>query len=422
MRSLPSRALSLLLALLLSGVAPLASAGSPAGSRESVRGSVRIPRLIVSPGTPDERVVAFAEDEGPLTTGEALTHQEVRSLLSTVAARTSHPALSSVARKLSQGRPLEDWEWKLWRDYLAYAGKAGVSTDASREDMHPTADDRRDMALRVALDGLLPGLAEQMAEDFQPHNLALTAIMAVLTTYLLLWAVPEPITKVAAVGITLTLVAAFGARLLLHVVDEWKLLCRATLQARDFSAVKAAGLRFGQQLGADGARLLYVLASLALGHAAGPAFSHLPRPPAPGAAWVAELSGGVRVPVAQVHSVTLAHDSLIVTMAAGSSGTVTAGSLNEGVAPRGPRRFSKADRDAAYEKSKDASGKARCEYCDEELTREPGKANTFEADHRRPYSKGGESKPDNASPSCRACNREKGDKELGTGWVPPKER
>ncbi|WP_430384212.1 HNH endonuclease signature motif containing protein [Archangium violaceum] len=87
-----------------------------------------------------------------------------------------------------------------------------------------------------------------------------------------------------------------------------------------------------------------------------------------------------------------------------------------------PRRFSKADRDAAYEKSQDATGRTRCEYCDEELTRESGQSKSYEADHRKPYSKGGPSSSENLAPSCRTCNREKGAKELDTDWIPPKER
>ena len=57
-----------------------------------------------------------------------------------------------------------------------------------------------------------------------------------------------------------------------------------------------------------------------------------------------------------------------------------------------------------------------------ELTQEPGKSNSYEADHQQPYSKGGASSSENLAPSCRACNREKGAKEPGTEWVPPNKR
>jgi hypothetical protein len=74
----------------------------------------------------------------------------------------------------------------------------------------------------------------------------------------------------------------------------------------------------------------------------------------------------------------------------------------------GKRSFSSADRNAGFEKAKDANGVARCEYCGAELTRDPGRPNSYEADHTIPYSRGGPSTPDNLTPSCRSCNRSKG--------------
>jgi hypothetical protein len=177
------------------------------------------------------------------------------------------------------------------------------------------------MALRIALQALLPGMAEQLARDASLHNVAFV-LMGALTTYLVLWAVPEPFTKVAALGITLTLLAAFGARLLVHVVNEWKVLTEDTREARTFTQVKAAGLRFGRELGADGARVLFVLASLALGHRAGPLLQKLPPPPRPGTTWVAELPGGVSVPRAQVRSIAVVEDTFIVTLSAGAEASV----------------------------------------------------------------------------------------------------
>lgn len=86
------------------------------------------------------------------------------------------------------------------------------------------------------------------------------------------------------------------------------------------------------------------------------------------------------------------------------------------------RRFSKKDRDAGLEKSKDANGTARCEYCGEEMDPKPGKPNSYEADHRTAFAEGGESTADNLAPACKGCNRKKGKKKLGTGpdeFLPP---
>ena len=80
----------------------------------------------------------------------------------------------------------------------------------------------------------------------------------------------------------------------------------------------------------------------------------------------------------------------------------------EKAAVAGKRTFSTADRAAGLEKSKDAAGVPRCQYCGSKLDPRPGRPNSYEADHTTPYSRGGPSSPENLTPSCRTCNRSKG--------------
>ncbi|WP_437730195.1 RHS repeat-associated core domain-containing protein [Sorangium sp. So ce1335] len=75
---------------------------------------------------------------------------------------------------------------------------------------------------------------------------------------------------------------------------------------------------------------------------------------------------------------------------------------------RGPRRFSPEQRERGLERARDADGVPRCEHCGTELTTNPGKPNTYEADHRIPYSRGGSTADKNLDPTCRTCNRSKG--------------
>jgi hypothetical protein len=63
------------------------------------------------------------------------------------------------------------------------------------------------------------------------------------------------------------------------------------------------------------------------------------------------------------------------------------------------------------------TGKPRCEYCGQTLDRNAGKNNSYEADHRIPRSRGGDSTPVNLAPSCRTCNRSKGAKKPEE-WTP----
>jgi hypothetical protein len=75
--------------------------------------------------------------------------------------------------------------------------------------------------------------------------------------------------------------------------------------------------------------------------------------------------------------------------------------------PRGSRRPSPALRDKIFEKGKDAGGVPRCEYCGDEITRAPRQTNSYEADHRTAWSRGGATVEENLGSACRTCNREK---------------
>lgn len=87
---------------------------------------------------------------------------------------------------------------------------------------------------------------------------------------------------------------------------------------------------------------------------------------------------------------------------------------------RGPRNYSKKQREAKFQELE-----GKCEYCGQETQLEGGSPNSFEADHRQPYSADGETTDENLAGSCRSCNREKGPKplkdpkDIGPGWVPP---
>ena len=54
----------------------------------------------------------------------------------------------------------------------------------------------------------------------------------------------------------------------------------------------------------------------------------------------------------------------------------------------------------------------QCSYCGQQTTEEPGKPNSRETDHADPRSRGGNTEPTNRNPSCRTCNREKGNKNV----------
>jgi len=134
-----------------------------------------------------------------------------------------------------------------------------------------------------------------------------------------------------------------------------------------------------------------------------------------GVATVTGIGAAVGVPAIAV-STTLVVGG-VGNIAAGIRGLMTTGSGSSGPpekAPvaeeQGPRRPSARQRDETFDRSKDNGGVPRCTYCGKEITRQPGRPDTYETDHRVPYSRGGPTKQENLEPSCRTCNRSKGPK------------
>lgn len=332
-------AIATCLLLLFSSIPPYALASDRAGqttashrkqqatrrTSNAVKGRVTVPYVVLHPGT-DRQVVLVASEEGPQATGEEVSAEEVRIFLARLAtARAQEPEGVRLEVALERVTHLEAWERQLWREYLEHLGAQRVSLRAFRADLRPTAEDRRNMALRVALEALWPGMGKEVAATLTLENVVAGA-GASITAFLVLAAIPEPFSKPVAIGVALTVVAAFGAKLLVHVVAEWRQFTKATAVARSFTEVREAGERFGRALGADGARLLMMVASLWAGGNMGASLKG-GGPGWPGLGRMMELPGGLRVSLSQVQSITLTGDRLVVAMTAASSTGATVASV-----------------------------------------------------------------------------------------------
>jgi RHS repeat-associated protein len=81
---------------------------------------------------------------------------------------------------------------------------------------------------------------------------------------------------------------------------------------------------------------------------------------------------------------------------------------------QGPRYATGKLREQVIDKGRQADGTIVCTYCN--------KPTATQSDHVVPYSRGGATEIDNLVPACGSCNPSKGNKELGTEWIPPKDR
>jgi hypothetical protein len=149
------------------------------------------------------------------------------------------------------------------------------------------------------------------------------AVMAMLvsgmTMYMMLWVLPEPVSKGIAAVMTAVLVVYLGVDTLYTLGWGWKALVDAADKATTFDELRAAGEQFGKVMGADTARILLMLATAAMGSEAKLAEV---APTLPGAAQASRLAveeGGIALEaVGAVESVTIAESGLTIALAPGA--------------------------------------------------------------------------------------------------------
>jgi hypothetical protein len=125
--------------------------------------------------------------------------------------------------------------------------------------------DRLRVAVAFALDPAWDGVTEAVREVADARVLKAMLVSSV-AAYALLLAAPEPVlTKGLPLVLTAYMVAYLGVGPFLDVVRACADLRRGTQHATTFSALADAGARFGQVLGRNGARIVIMLMTAALG-------------------------------------------------------------------------------------------------------------------------------------------------------------
>jgi hypothetical protein len=201
---------------------------SSLGGPVNMRGAAQAPYELHVDFTrepPLEQVVWHAQGTGTLSTGEEVTAAQRQVLLEALS-RVELPPLAPLSGKLTGMAAGEEWQREMWRQYREWLGREPL-TRADRPQPHLTAEDRREMALRVALTHVLDGMGEEALRWLQPEQLAFI-VVASATAYFVLAALPEPISKGVVMYVTYVLVAAFGVDVVLHVLAEWRVLTEAT--------------------------------------------------------------------------------------------------------------------------------------------------------------------------------------------------
>ncbi|WP_164020261.1 AHH domain-containing protein [Pyxidicoccus trucidator] len=197
----------------------------------------------------------------------------------------------------------------------------------------PGAMERRTMALYFALDTVWEGVEEAIRDLADPVVLR-AMITTMIGTALILIVAPEPITKLVAIALTASLIAYLGTGPVWHMGRAFLRLLEESKDSRNLAELKDAGHRFGKVLGANGTRVLVLVALAALG---GKNAMAAQRPRLPGAAQAAmraQAEGGFQlsaaftgevqamtVPAAGVLNITLA-PTAVAAVALGTGGGI----------------------------------------------------------------------------------------------------
>jgi hypothetical protein len=211
-------------------------------------------------------------------------------------------------------------------------------------------DGKYALAMAIAHSKVLGAMKEELARLVSPQAVVAT-VVAGLTMYAILLALPEPVSKGVAALMTLGAVAYLGWDTVWRLMDGWLVLMKEVDQARSFDQLYAAGEKFGAVMGEKAARAFVMLGTVAMGNTASGMAAALPKLPGAGQA-VVVVEAQLNMPLtaralAQVESVAISAEGVTIALvpnamamaARDSSGGATAAPPNAG----GPGEWVQAD-------------------------------------------------------------------------------
>ncbi|MFY0570475.1 hypothetical protein ACN28E_42530 [Archangium lansingense] len=115
---------------------------------------------------------------------------------------------------------------------------------------------------------MLEETKQALGRELDPQVLV-ASCMWTLGTYLALWLVPEPTTKLLAAGLSVVLVAWLGVDTLWGLMDGWALMATRAHEATTFAELRDAGEGFARVLGTDAARAMILAVGALTGRTLG---------------------------------------------------------------------------------------------------------------------------------------------------------
>jgi len=180
-------------------------------------------------------------------------------------------------------------------------------------------DGKYTLAMAIAQRHVLGEMKEAFGEMVNP-TAVYASITSAMTLYLLLWTLPEPVSKGLAATLTVGLMAYLGVDTVWRLIDGWLVLVREVDRATTFDEIAAAGEKYGKTMGRTAAKAFVMLATVAVGNTAAGMTARLPMLPGAGpAAALAETQLNLRYAAAsQVEAVTVSAEGATLTLAPGA--------------------------------------------------------------------------------------------------------
>jgi hypothetical protein len=177
------------------------------------------------------------------------------------------------------------------------------------------SDGKYSLAMAIAMDSVWEETAEALKDLADPQAL-LATVSASLSLYLLLWSLPEPVSKGLAALLTASAIAYLGVDMVWTLLDGWISLVREVDRATTFEQLRTAGEAYGEVLGENAARIFVMLATAAIGNTAGLTAKSLRLPGSAQAALAVETQAGYQyMALGSVQSVAMTAEGFTVALA-----------------------------------------------------------------------------------------------------------
>ncbi len=266
-------ALALMALMLLGACAPVASPGGRLTVDRRWTQTPRKPSTGVAPGQQGEAVFArLPASFTPVQVEDAEFKSALVTWVLEVPLRVASPTPVRPGGGLAPGTGgsgEESWQSALARSYGQLCERRGTPGDCLtllEDGPHLQADDKRGIALALAVGPALEGVDAEVRALLNPTRLLATVTLT-LTGYMALLLAPEPVSKGVAAAFTVLLWGYLGWEFF-DLIQAYSRLSEDAARATTFAELREAGERFGRVIGPNSVRVLVLVGTAAVGETA----------------------------------------------------------------------------------------------------------------------------------------------------------